>query len=362
MKLSELVSYRNHLEDITPSEQEIFLQQQIDPVVHSVKENRFSTNDHIMRISQAREDVSEKIKIFLNELETIKKSVDREIERMQPPLLSSSYSLYESMKRDSTDHILNRRINITNEIKNFVSSRLNSRSAWHHSAMIIRPGLEDWIEPMVAFDPLYVVDTSYELLSPARSRFNDLYQSRVRWTVVNENTEGSILTPIPDAQISFCVAWNFFHYKPFEVLKAYLTDIYQKLSPGGIVAFSFNDGDRRGGVDNAERMFMCFTPGKMIQSLAESLGYVFVMKHTIDNAVTWIEFKKPGNRVSLKGGQALARVIPKPKPVDTRPPRVYTEEEIKSIKQQAIDLNIDLHGRSIEKLEALIQQRKGIPI
>ena len=148
------------------------------------------------------------------------------------------------------------------------------------------------------------------------------------------------------------MAWNFFHYKPFEVIKQYLTEMYQKLRPGGVFAFSINDGDLSGGVANAERMFMCYTPGSMILSMAERIGYIIELRHEFDRAMTWIELQRSGQQSSLRGGQALAKIIPKAsdpvpiKPVDTESKSMYIdEEERKILVQRAIDLNIDTPHR-----------------
>jgi SAM-dependent methyltransferase len=224
---------------------------------------------------------------------------------------------------------------------------------------------------MVAFDPLYVIDHHNDLLLPARSRFNEFYQNRVRWITITEKDDHAMLQDLPDAQMGFVMAWNFFHYKPFEVIKQYLTEIYQKLRPGGVFAFSINDGDLSGGVANSERMFMCYTPGSMIMSIGERIGFSIEIRHELDQAVTWIELQKSGERASLRGGQALAKIIPRPKPlapkagtvVDTQLTKPYTTEEREMLIQQAIDLNIDTPDKirydySIEKLRTIIRKRK----
>lgn len=174
-----------------------------------------------------------------------------------------------------------------------------------------------------------------------------------------------MLVSIPNDQIGFVIAWNFFHYKPFEVIKQYITEVYQKLRPGGVFAFSINDGDLPGGVANAERMWMCYTPGSMIMSISEHIGFEVILRHELDRAVSWIELQKPGDRLSLRAGQALAKIIPKNLPkVDNTKNKIYTQQEIENIIQQAIDLNIDTphqlrHAYNPQKLETIIRKRKS---
>jgi hypothetical protein len=89
----------------------------------------------------------------------------------------------------------------------------------------------------------------------------------------------------------------------------YLADIYRKLKPGGVVALTFNDCDRWGGVELAERHFMCYTPGTMLISLAQSLGFEIQQRYDIDNSNTWLEMRRPGELTSVRGGQSLAKIV-----------------------------------------------------
>jgi len=312
MQLSELVAYRRNLDEITMQGGEEYIRRAVDPVVHSVINSVSPRTDHVSAVQQARATMLAGLQEFERALAGIKHDVDQEIEQHQPAYLARSYGLYEDMQKgDSTEHILDRRIQITDQIEDFVLGRIRRRDTWQHPALLLRPGLEPWIDHMVAFDPLYVADERIDLMIPAQSRFNEIYQNRVRWIAFTERDDEIMLAKVPDDQIGFCLAWNFFHYKPFEVIRHYLSEIYQKLRPGGIFAFSINDGDRPGGVANAERMWMCYTSGSMIAAVSQSMGFNLELKHEIDAAVTWIELVKPGHRASLRGGQALAKVIPK---------------------------------------------------
>jgi hypothetical protein len=46
--------------------------------------------------------------------------------------------------------------------------------------------------------------------------------------------------------------------------------------------------------------------------LARSIGYQLVFTWSDDGPSTWVEFQKPGTITSLRAGQALAKVLPKP--------------------------------------------------
>ena len=197
------------------------------------------------------------------------------------------------------------------DTEKILKARIGNFSGWQYPAMIMRPGLEDFIDNMVSFDPLYLVDTRYDLLTPACLRFNEQYQTRLRLYTIQESIEHDILGKLPDGQFGVCLVYNFFNYKPFEVLKKYLNEIFKKLKPGGTLAMTFNDCDNWRAVDLVERHFCCYTPGYLVKELLQTIGYEPVFSYNNDNNSTWIEVKKPGTLFSLRGGQALAKVIPK---------------------------------------------------
>ena len=311
MKLSELVAYRELLDDLTPKGTEEFVKRELGSVIHVVDNHLIQFPDLAASLHHAQQTVTESFGTFKQQLDCVKQELSQLISSLQPHYLAESYNLYNGMKNDSTEYILDRRIILKSEMEAFVQSRVQYYSNWHHAGMIIRPAKEIWLEHMVACDPLYLIDQSHDLLNATRGKFNAIYQSRLRFYAIQESAEQVMLDCIPNDQIGFCLAFNFFHFKPFEIVRCYLTEIYQKLRPGGIVAFTFNDCDREGAVKNAERYFMCYTPGSMLQSLCESLGFTMRYRYDIDAATTWMELEKPGVKHSLRGGQALAELKPK---------------------------------------------------
>jgi SAM-dependent methyltransferase len=314
MKLSQLVAYRSLLEDLTPRDADRAIESVLGPVLHSVQSSEIQFPKLAAELQENYHKIIDSLDTFYQPLSSVKQELNAMIESLQPSYLAASYELYDQgMVNDSVELILDRRIGISEQHQSFIQSRIGYHSDWHYPGMIIRPGRESWIEHMVACDPLYVVDQDHELFVPVKSRFNDVYQNRLRYVVIRESLDPGMMSVLPNEQIGFCLAFNFFHFKPFEIMRCYLAEIYTKLRPGGTLAFTFNDCDRRGAVENAERSFMCYTPGSMVRSLAESLGFVMQHRYEIDAAVTWIEMQKPGEISSLRGGQSLAKVVAKSK-------------------------------------------------
>jgi SAM-dependent methyltransferase len=310
MKLSDIIAYRNHLEESTPLNGVLVAHDRLAPVLHTVKSNDIQLTHLVDRLSQDYKNVLGSIDHFEHTVDDIKDEISHLIQQMEPAYFAESYRLYsQEMIHDTAEYILNRRIEITPEVAGYITARIQAHGDWHHAGMIIHPGHEEWITYLVGHDPLYLVAPISEMLDPAVLRFNDQYQRRLRTYTVTESVDNPILEYLPNNQFSFCLVYNFFNYKPQEIVNQYLTEIYQKLKPGGAVAFTFNDCDYAGAAAMAERSFMCYTPGRTVLAHAQAVGFQVRQRYRMSNSTTWIELQRPGQLTSLKGGQSLAKVV-----------------------------------------------------
>ena len=314
MKISELAAYRETLESLKLTQSETVLTGEMDAAIYFVKNNSIAESITASALEISRKCAIDAVQDFNDHVDKILAGLLQEIQTLEPAYLSRSYHLYHAASmHDSVDTILNRRLSMDAAMQSHIQSRVQAHSDYHHAGMIIRPGLEHWIEHMVACDPLYIVDTSHDLFRPVKEKFNDQYQARLRYYAIRESSERPMLAALPNNQFGFVLAYNFFHYKPFEIMRAYLQEIYQKLRPGGILGITFNDCDRQGAVRLAEQMANCYTPGRLVIAACESAGFVIEQNDRIDAAVNWVEMRKPGHMASLRGGQTLAKIVAKSK-------------------------------------------------
>jgi hypothetical protein len=304
-KLSELVNFKNQLDLMSTDALRDTNNQELDKITHL-----FSLENYNNLLDQRKLDIQKSFDAFELELEKLKDIVNQEISVLEKPEFQKSYILYEGEFGNSADYILNLRKHTIPNPELF-QARLSRYIDWQHSAMIIRPGIENFIDSMVALDPLYLVDLSHDYLAPALSKFNSQYQNRLRTYIVKEDLDQEILGQIPNDQFAVCFAYNYFNFRPFEILKKYLDEIYQKLTPGGVLVMTFNDCDRASAVQLVENFYCCYTPGYLIRELALSIGYEIEYSWNDPGPTTWLELKKPGTMTSLKGGQTLAKVLPK---------------------------------------------------
>jgi SAM-dependent methyltransferase len=313
MKLSQLVRYLNSIDAQPLPDPDAICDRELGELSRVVAEGQPSLTTRIDQLAQDRNQALVAIQSFRDHIAGTKQDIMALIEGMQSAYFAESYRLHDQeMVNDSDQHILDRRPALEPSVQRYLTSRISLHSDWHHAAMVIRPGAGEWLPLMVGSDPLYLLDVRPSLLTTAAEQFSAEYQRRLRrYTLRESDGEGRVLRDLPDEQFGFCLVMNFFHYKPFELIRLYLGDIYRKLKPGGVLAFTFNNCDRWGGVELAERCFMCYTPGSMLISLSESMGFEIQQRYDIDNSNTWIEMKKSGTMTSLRGGQSLAKIVAK---------------------------------------------------
>jgi len=312
MKLSTLVSFRNNLQSLIPVDSAPFVHKQLATLVHTVKAAEFQNPALTEQLESDYNKIVDNITEFEETVLKITEAIDGTIAHFETSYYNDSKILYaEMMDHDSVGHILNRRFTLSEAAEEFISARIQLHGLWQHAGMIIRPGHEDWIDMLVGCDPLYLVDTSLALVEPAVLRFNDQYKRRLRTYVSHEELGANVLRELPDSQFAYCLAYNFFNFKPEHVIFLYLDDVFKKLKPGGEFAFTFNDGDRAGAVRLAEQNYSFYTPGNKIYAHAKKLGFVVHQTYDINQACTWVELHKPGTLESLRGGQSLAEVVPK---------------------------------------------------
>lgn len=309
MKLSQLISYRNLLmtRDFDPEYGSIT--GRLDHITQTVQNHPVQFDSCTKDIGVHLDNVRRAIKGFHRELEALKMEINTQIARMERSYYQQSFHWFaQESPNETTDYILDRRLDITAEDKENLCNRIRSHSDWRLPGLILRPGREDFVELMVALDPLYMVDRSQELFRPAMDRFPDSYQNRLRRYVIDEHSTGKIFERLPDGQFGLIFAYNYFNFLPMEIIKRYLEELMQKLRTGGTLIFTYNDCDYEDAVGSAERHFMCYTPGTKLQQEAVDCGFEIIRKVHGNKGLSWFEIKKPGKISSMRGSQTLAKI------------------------------------------------------
>ena len=312
MKLSDLVAYKTALDKLSTRSEQREVELGLGKITHLVDTQSIQLGNFKQDLNNQYNKINRDIDQFEITLNKLKQEIKLQIELEEKYWFRESYRLYDQeMCSDSAEYVLNRRPILSEDVENILRARIQNYVDWQHPGMIIQPGLEKFVEDMVGFDPLYLIAQEHDLLIPAFSKFTEEYQRRLRLYTVKETIDAEILDKIPNNQFGICLVYNFFEFKPFEIIRSYLTEIYQKLKPGGTLIMTFNDCNRDKAVKLVEQHYACYTPGDLVQQFASTVGYNQIFSWNNNGPTTWLELRKPGTLTSLKGGQTLAKIIKK---------------------------------------------------
>ena len=334
MKLSAIVRYLNHLRTLSVKDAISPAMAEVTKITHTVQHSEIQAGDHAAALISIQENLETSLKQYEEELKKLRGDVQGLIEQKEPEYFLESTTRYqENMKFDTPDWIINRTRALDTNTEKLLYNRLTAHTSWQYPGMVIRPAHCPGLESLVALDPLYLVDTHQDLLSPIRSLFTPEYQRRLQYYVIKEYTPDNIFWNLPQTQFGFVYAFHYFEYKPLEIILQYLDEIFLLLRPGGTFLFSFNDCDQWRSVGSVEHYSSCYTPGRLIRQHIHSLNYKIVYDHRDQSSTAWLELRKPGELDSIRGGQALASVVRLPQYIDEAR-KIEQEQQKEQQKEQ----------------------------
>ena len=312
MKLSEIVAYLNLLDSIKADVACRPAMRNLEAVLEKVQSHPIQIGVTAKELERNYHEVLTAIDVYGRTLATLHERLYNQRASMEGEYFRESQRIFDhEMPFETNQYILDRKLASDSESNMILRSHMRNLADWHYPGLIFRPGRENHIEELVPLDPLYVVDHHQELLDPAVQQFTPEYQRRLRQYVVDDRKEANILDELPNNTFGLVFAYNFFNYKPMAVLERYLTELYAKCRPGGYLIFTYNNADRTQGAGLCERFFMCYTPQRYVRQHADRIGWEYVYSHDGAGDLSWLEFRKPGELSSLRGGQALAKLVAK---------------------------------------------------
>lgn len=315
MKLSQVASFLQQLDSVTPRDlrtaHDLRMQQfMINACYHPIVDGQGLEQ----RLAQNREFLDQGFEQLDATFQDLKRSAQSHMDRLieQARQQTQDWWTRGEYRFSQNPDCLKRRADLPPELTDQLRARVLKAQDWRWPAMIVRPGLESFIDDMVSFDPLYLVDTSLDLLKPALERFHPQYQNRLCCYSIDELSPDAMLARLPQGQFGMCFAFHYFNFRPMEVIDRWLSETWHLLRPGGQMLFTYNDCDRVHGIINSETNWMAYTPGSQIRSQALSLGFT-VIDQCSDDRMSWIHLGKPGQLESQRGSQTLAKIITRSK-------------------------------------------------
>ena len=172
MKLSELVKLKNHLASMSALAVSETASVELSKIDHIIEEGTEYGGFFKARHNQ----INSAYKQYEMDLDALKAEIQEKITEAEKPWFMESYKLYQEELLKPPDAILDMRKNDDVDLTMF-RTRLGMYADWHYAGMIIRPGTRPFINEMVAYDPLYIVDLHHDFMLPALSTFNKTYQN-----------------------------------------------------------------------------------------------------------------------------------------------------------------------------------------
>jgi len=289
--VQELTEVRDHLSN---------MDRDLDPQYSQyVQHNLQVFNDAIIKLQHQHGTVQH----FLS-------TIDQHIQNVTHELFSEAYDSelrFGIMEHESRAA---RTSTIPQAARELILERIRIYSDWHF------PGLElgchngEWTEHLVANDPLYLVDLNRRFVDQAAVQFPVQYQNRLRKYVLGLPKPGdNVLYVLPKEQFGFIFSWDYFNYLSLSTIKSYLEQTYHLLRPGGVMLFSYNDGETPTGAGYAESKAQSYTPRSMLLTICRELGYELVQAESFDSGVVnWIEIRRPGRLETTRSHQTLGEI------------------------------------------------------
>jgi len=311
MKLSKLITYKNMVDGLSVKHvyDEIF--QLLKEVNTNLDIEQFDFDNIKEEIRKNSDDIKISMDNIDNHLQKFKENLEKFFDSIEEPYYTKSQEIYKEGLNDTPEYILDqytfKKLIYDEDTFNFFINRIKLYVNWKWPAVEIRPAIGDFTDFLTGCDPLYLVDTDEDLFYQVKKLWTPEYQRRVRYYTINESYKNP-LGSLPQNQIGLILAVNFFNFRPLDLIDSYLRNIFQLLRPGGTALFTYNNCDYPIGVDNFEKSYYCYTPGRQIKDLCAKHGFRILASFDMDNNVSWLELQKPGNNTSLRGGQSLARI------------------------------------------------------
>ena len=264
-------------------------------------------------INYKQQQIVELLQSVDSDLTNICKKLQYQIDQFADECHEKSLYIYNnSVQYDDPEYLFEKNtqyLNVAPESnKQALIEKVKTKIDWRYPAMEIRPNNMYVTKDLVACDPLYLVDTNDNMFSKCREAWNNIYQRRVRYYTIDEQAT-EMLCQLPTNQFGLIVTVDFFDHRPLDLIQRYLTEIYNKLRPGGTAIFTFNDCDYPEGVENFNNIYYCYTPGHTIIEYCNTIGYIVKERLRLNGASSYLEIQKPGTLTTIRAGQTLGKII-----------------------------------------------------
>jgi hypothetical protein len=322
--LSELVKFRNDLIDrfeklslAKPIGENI---QQLNLIItENFDVEAFSAHDKITQALVDYQKILDQSEFVRNNLKSVIGEIDNKITELANRLDSNAkyheyFNNQESIQSfiiDANTHqLIKDRIIQYAADHRFPGLRLGCRYFGQSAAGDKDHSLSiEYSNLLVANDPLYFYDAEEKSINAVTEHFNDTYKHRIR---LYQN-----INQLPKQQFSFVFSWGVFNYLNLPTVESQLKLIFDLLRPGGVLMFSYNNGDMVESARLSDLEEMSFVPKRNLINLLLQIGFEIITSYDLPNNdtlitnISWMEIRHPGKLETIKIKQVMGVVARK---------------------------------------------------
>lgn len=208
---------------------------------------------------------------------------------------------------------------------------LGQEATWKFPVAYFEPNTAELSRLLVHGDPFYVFDNWESSIEHVLQRFPDNLSNRIHWYSWDAAKES-----IPSSSIGLIVTWNNFKFKTLNAIKQDIFDLSEKMMPGGLLLFDFNNGDTPEGAKLSEKNMQCFHwPTRLLEFCAENNLELVYQSDEPAYFTSYMLVRKQGTRPDLPIVSKLGLVTKNPEHLKVqRTNEEYTRTLLKRIKQK----------------------------
>lgn len=244
-----------------------------------------------------------------NNLNEIDKRFLAEIRKHEVAFIQHSYKYYETeMKMDTYEdiHEYYKNIHLIPEVKEVIEGKIGRAINWQYPGMELSPGVNHFTKKLVGLDPLYIVDKYKQSLETTKNHFSEAYQHRLRTYRIPGDAD---FRALPQGQMGMIFSFGFFERLPLDVIKVYLKEFWSLLRPSGKVIITYNNCLQKASLDNTVfRHYRLFNTKNYMESAVYGSGFDRIISTDVSSNITVLEFEKPGEFFTQRGGQTLGKI------------------------------------------------------
>lgn len=316
-KLRTIVKYNQTVQSINMDDMRRSINSQLSTISTNLNTHKFDTKQIKDSITGKHLEILQILEDIDLDLNTFKEALKTEVKDMEIPYYLKSEKIYKRHGKmsgqDKRTRLRESSLIGNKEAKELLISTIKGYVSSQYACCQLQPGYGDITDHILHGSPLYIVDEDNTILQEFRaSYFNPIMQHRTNFYTMKDQHDDP-LYKLPQGQIGAVVAIDVFNFKTVAVITKYLKSIYKVLRPGGTTIFTFNNCDYPKGIDKVDDMYYCYTTETEMKSICIDIGFEVykLVAHGYDeleNGISWLEIKKPGELSTIRQAQGLGQI------------------------------------------------------